>query len=283
MFKKATREQCKLRLLLEGASGSGKTYGALVVASQFSDKIALIDTENASASLYSDKFSFDTCQLEAPFTPEKYIEAIKYAEKHYDVIVIDSISHEWIGSGGCLDIHGQIGGNTFTAWKKVTPRHDAFIDALLFSSAHIICTARSKTEYALVENDRGKMMPVKQGTAIKQRDGLDYEMTTVFTLNQNNLATATKDRTSLFVGKDHKISAETGKILMNWLNSGEAPVSIQEPEQEDAKDYKVINSAIESADNMADLASLYESLSDIEKSQYKSKFADKRKKLEETN
>jgi len=226
MFKKATKKQSKMRVMLEGASGSGKTYSALTLASSISDKVAVIDTERGSASLYSGEFSFDVLELSPPYSPEKFIEAIQAAEKEgYEVIVIDSITHEWKGEGGCLDIHKKIGGNSFTAWAKVTPRHDKFVNAILGSSSHIIVTCRSKAEYQL--EDGGKKV-VKQGTSPEQRDGLDFEMTLVFDLNQNNMATASKDRTKLFKDHDHIITEETGKKLMNWLNDGEKVKSVSE-------------------------------------------------------
>ena len=131
MFTKATKQQLKLRLLIEGASGSGKTFSALQLAKGLGGKVAVIDTERGSASLYSDKFDFDVCELDY-YSPEKYIEAIKYAQQDYDVIIIDSITHEWSGEGGILDIHRQLGGQ-FNDWSKVTPKHNAFINAILAS------------------------------------------------------------------------------------------------------------------------------------------------------
>lgn len=218
-FKKAVKKQAKLRIALSGASGSGKTMSALILAETIGKKVAVIDTERGSASLYADKFDFDVLDLKPPFEPEKFISAIKEAEfEGYDVIVLDSITHEWEGEGGILDILNKLGGR-MTDWGTVTPRHDRFVNAILGSGCHIIATMRSKTSYEAGTNDKGKTILIKQGTAPKQRDGIDYEFTVVFDINQNHLAKATKDRTELFDGKDFVITAETGRSIVGWLES----------------------------------------------------------------
>ncbi len=220
IFKKASKKQQKLRLLLEGASGSGKTYSALILAQTLGKKIAVIDTEKGSASLYDKLVDFDVCELNPPFTPEMYINAITEAEKQgYDVLIIDSITHEWSGKGGCLDIQSGLGGR-YQDWAKVTPRHNAFIDKLLSANMHIIATARAKSDYETT-NVNGKMKVEKVGLKTEQRDGLDFEFTLVFRLNENHIASATKDRTSLFFNKEGIIDSTTGEELLNWLNSGE--------------------------------------------------------------
>ena len=169
MFKKACKKKQKLRLLLEGASGSGKTYSALLLAKSLGDKIAVIDTEKGSASLYDKLTDFDTCELAPQFTPEKYIAAIAEAEKQgYDVLIIDSITHECSGKGGCLDLQAALGGR-YQDWAKVTPRHNAFIDAILQSNLHIIATARTKTDYETTNNN-GKMKVEKVGLKTEQRE-----------------------------------------------------------------------------------------------------------------
>ncbi len=219
MFKKACKKKQKLRLLLEGASGSGKTYSALLIAKAMGKKIAVIDTEKGSASLYDKLTDFDTCEITPPFTPEKYINAIREAEQQgYDILIIDSITHEWSGKGGCLDLQNSLGGR-YQDWGKVTPRHNAFIDAILQSNLHIIATARTKTDYETTNNN-GKMKVEKVGLKTEQRDGLDFEFTLVFRLNENHIASATKDRTSLFNGKEAIIDESFGTTLLDWLNDG---------------------------------------------------------------
>lgn len=241
-FKPASKKQQKLRLLLEGASGSGKTYSALIIAKTIAEtlnkKIAFIDTEYGSASLYADRFEFDTLELTPPFTPEKYISAINEAATadDYGVLVIDSISHEWSGQGGCLDIQSSLGG-TFNDWKKVTPRHQKFINSILEANIHIIGCARTKSDYVMEEgiNNSGKSTtkPVKVGTKTEQREGLEFEFTTIFRLNQNHVASVSKDRTSLFENEDAVITSNTGEKLLEWLNAGEEVIK-QSPANPDA-------------------------------------------------
>lgn len=224
-LKKATRKQAKLRLGISGASGFGKTYSALLLASGMAswDKIAVIDTENDSASLYSHLGDYNTVKLEAPFSPERYIQAIELCENSgMEVIIIDSISHEWEGKGGCLEIHTDLGGQ-FAHWAKVTPRHNAFIAKILQSSCHIITTVRRKQDYDMVKNDRGKIEPVKVGLKEVTRDGFEYELTAnLELLNDKHLCKASKDRTGLFANQpEFVITPETGKKILEWCNSGE--------------------------------------------------------------
>jgi hypothetical protein len=224
MFKKAQRSQAKLRLAIAGPSGSGKTYSSLLMASGIGGKIAVIDTEHGSASLYADLVDFDVMELHAPYSPERYIEAIEAAEKAgYDVLVIDSYSHEWTGAGGCLEINDSTAkarykGNTWSAWSETTPRHRKLVDKILTSPLHIICTMRSKTETAQGENKK----VVKLGMKSEQRDGAEYEFTVVLDLvHDGNMAVASKDRTRLFQHPE-LISRDTGKRLQAWLNCGES-------------------------------------------------------------
>lgn len=233
-FTKAIRRKARLRLALTGPSGSGKTYGALMIAKGLGGRIAVIDTEHGSASLYCHLAEFDTLELAPPYSPERYIEAIKAAEAEgYDVIVIDSATHEWSGAGGCLEINDKTAkarfqGNTWSAWNDTTPRHRAFIDAMLQSPAHIIATGRSKTETAQTEGPNGKKKVVKLGMKTEQRDGFEYEFTCVLDLiHDGHFATASKDRTGLFAGDNQPVSEATGAALREWLESGAEP--IQEP------------------------------------------------------
>jgi hypothetical protein len=217
-FVPAEKSQLKARVLISGAAGSGKTMAALELASALGSRVAVIDTENGSAALYSDKYKFEMLNLQPPYPPEDFVQAIKVAENSgFDVIVIDGITPEWSGSGGCLDLHTKLGGR-FQDWAKVTPRHRSFIQKILECSTHIICTCRSKQGYAMDEQSK---KVTKLGMAPEQRDGLDYEMTLVFNIiNQTHLAEATKDRTGLFDGKQFLISKNTGLEILEWLNSG---------------------------------------------------------------
>ena len=238
-FEKAVRRKAKLRLALSGPSGSGKTLSALLLAKGIGGRIAVIDTERDSASLYAESVSvgggrkidtpeFDSLNLSAPYSPERYIDAIKAAaDAGYSVLIIDSITHEWSGVGGCLELVDDIAkarfrGNSWSAWNEVTPRHRAFVDAILQSPIHVIVTMRSKTETAQQENQNGKKTVVKLGMKAEQRDGFEYEMSAVLDLTHDgHFATATKDRTGLFMGQDPVVvTAETGARLLAWLEHG---------------------------------------------------------------
>jgi len=233
-FTKATRQKARLRLALTGPSGSGKTWGALLLALGLGGKIAVIDTERESASLYSHLADFDTLNLSAPFTPERYIEAIKAAEAAgYDTLIIDSITHEWSGVGGCLEEVDRVArakykGNSWSAWNDVTPRHRALLDAILHSPMHVIVTLRSKTETAQTE-EGGRKKVVKLGMKAEQRDGFEYEMTVVLDLiHDGHFATATKDRTGLFTAASPTpITADTGAQLKEWLEAGAEPPKVE--------------------------------------------------------
>lgn len=224
-LQKAQRHQVKLRIGLSGPSGFGKTYSALLMAYGITNdwnKIALIDTENKSASLYSHLGDFNVLSLGEPFTPERYLEAIKLCEDSgIELIIVDSISHEWQGKGGCLEIHEQLGGR-FQDWARVTPRHNAFIDAIILSKCHLITTSRSKVDYSLDKDGNGKTKVMKLGTKAITREGFEYELTVNFEfLNDKHLVQASKDRTELFTGKpEFIINSSTGKKLIEWCNQG---------------------------------------------------------------
>lgn len=226
-LRKATRQKAKIRLGFSSVSGGGKTYSALLVASGMTswDKIAVIDTENMSADLYSHLGEYNVLTIQAPFTPEKYIEAIKECESAgMEVIIIDSITHEWDGKGGCLEIVDKLGGR-YQDWGKVTPRHQAFIDAILQCKSHIFTTVRRKQDYEMSKDKDGKIKVEKVGMKEVTREGFEYELTANLELDTRHNATATKDRTGLFIDKPSFVpSAETGRALLQWCNSGAEPI-----------------------------------------------------------
>lgn len=224
ILQKASRKRAKIRMSIQGPSGSGKTYGSLLIAYGLCNdlsKVCVIDTENSSAELYSHLGDYNTLQLSSPFHPEQFIEAIKMCEAAgMEVIIIDSASHEWDGLGGILDIHAAIPGNSFTAWSKVTPRHNAFIQAMMQSNCHIITTVRSKQEYVLADKN-GKQIPEKVGMKGIQKDGYEYDSTLAFELTLNHSALVSKDRTGLFSGKhDISLNTEVGRKIRDWCDQG---------------------------------------------------------------
>ena len=218
-FTKATKTKSKLRLALTGTAGSGKSLGSLLIAKGLGGRIAMIDTENGSGNVYSDICDYDICNLSAPYDPRKYIQCIHEAEKlGYDIIIIDSISHEWNGECGCLDLHTREcasgKGNSFTAWSKITPLHNLFVQALTASPCHIIATIRSKTDHVINESRQ----VIKVGLAPVQRDNIEYEFSTVFDISMAHLATVNKDRTGLFPDTPFEITPDIGAKLRKWLN-----------------------------------------------------------------
>lgn len=229
-FKKAERKNAKLRLALSGPTGAGKTESALRLATGIGGRIAVGDTENDSASLYADQYEFESVNITPPYTPDKFIAVIKAAEQAgFDTLILDSITHEWSGVGGCLEMVDKLApkfkGNTWAAWSEVTPKHRAFIDAILHSSIHIIVTLRSKMDTIQEDMGNGKKKVKKVGMKSEQREGIEYEFTTVLDLDTDHIAIATKDRTRIFA-EPVIITKETGLHLRQWLLSGSADVTI---------------------------------------------------------
>jgi hypothetical protein len=219
-LKQTTRKASKIKLALTGTSGSGKSMSSLLLAKGLCNgdlsKVAVIDTENA-IDLYSHIGNFNVLNLSQPFSPNRYIEAIELCEKSgIEVIVIDSISHCW---NYLLQLHGSMQGNSFTNWNKVTPLHNVFVQKILQSPVHIICTIRTKQDY-LMETKDGKTTISKVGTKPIQRNEIEYEFTTVLNITAEHKAKATKDRTGLFNGGlDFFITEATGSALREWCCS----------------------------------------------------------------
>lgn len=217
----------KVRLALCGPTGSGKTYSGLSAASGLGDRIAVIDTENRSASRYADKFNFEVVELE-DFAPENYVRLLHEAENEFDVLFIDSLSHAWMGKGGVLEMVDKAGaraqGNNFAGWRTVTPKHNELVDALIRCKCHLIVTMRSKMEYVLEEDGRGKKVPRKVGMAPVQRDGLEYEFDIVGDMDLDNRLLVSKSRCSEIAGGViEKPSKQLGERLRAWAETGEAP------------------------------------------------------------
>src|SRR5947209_12796117 len=232
-LRKATRKKAKIRLGLSAVSGGGKTYSAILIARGLCgdlSKVAIIDTENGSADLYAHLGDFNVLPLTAPFTPERYIEAIRSCEKAgMEVIIIDSISHEWDGKGGCLEIVESLGGK-YQDWAKVTPRHQAFVEGILYSPAHIITTVRRKQDYEMIKDNNGKVKVEKSGLREITREGFEYELTINLEMDTNHNASASKDRTNLFMGKPAFVPSEkTGELIADWCEQGEEQFHVIKP------------------------------------------------------
>lgn len=240
---RAERTQARLRLALQAPSGGGKTATSLLIAKgmvgalQARGKlpthldgvyIGLLDTERDSAKLYSHLVPFDTLVLEPPYSPARYLAALRALERvGYPIIICDQITHEWYGPGGVLDmVKTSKEFNDFAKWNGPSQEHDAFIDGLLRSPAHLIVTMRSKTAWVLEDrvgkDGKVRKTPTRIGMAAKQRDGTEYEFTTVLDLAvPSNEATCLKDRTELFtVGERYgRMGPDWGEKLVDWVYS----------------------------------------------------------------
>ena len=232
-IKKAKREKIYCKIALMAPSGGGKTYSALRLATGMAQeieretgkkaKILMGNTEQKRGYYYADEFDYDIVDIEAPHNPEKYVDFINFAvEQGYDILIIDSTSHEWEGRGGCLELHQQAGGQ-YQSWGKVTPRHNKFIEAIADSPIHLIATMRGKDQYEMSKDDRGKATVQKLGVGAKQRDGFEYEFTCTFLIDQKtNMAEVQKDNTHIFENETATLLTESyGEKIMRWANSGE--------------------------------------------------------------
>ena len=237
IFEPATRKQSKARLALVGPSGSGKTLSALFLAYGITgdwSKIALIDTEHERGRFYAERSEYNIGQflyapLYPPYSPDRYIEYVTDAARavgNDGVVIVDSFSHAWDNEGGVLDIKSSIakqaGKNDYTAWDEAGRVQNGLVNAILSIPCHTIVTMRTKMAYAMEQNDKGKMQPVKIGLAPIQRENTEYEFDVVFQLNREHIACTSKDTTFLdtFSGV---ITPELGKQLGDWLKEGTEP------------------------------------------------------------
>jgi hypothetical protein len=265
-FTKATKFEAKLKLAFIGPAGSGKTYSALAVgcalAKLVGTRAAVIDSERGSASLYADLFDFDVLELES-FSPLAYVEAIKAAEKAgYGVIVVDSLSHAWTGKDGALEQVDRFAkreqGNSFGAWRHVTPMHNLMVDAVVSSTSHLIATMRVKTEYVLERNEKtGKQTPRKVGLAPIQRDGLEYEFTVVGDLDIDNGFTVTKTRCPMLTNAHiMKPGAPLAEALADWLRGETRPAAPEQEVDDTTIEMAALMSLVELAQSEADLEAI---------------------------
>lgn len=238
VFKKATKSLAKAKIALTGPSGSGKTLSSLFLAKGLGTKVAVLDTENNSASLYEDRFpgwEYFVLPMNPPYTAQKYLAGIDAAiQQGFDVLIIDSLSHVWAAEGGLLQQKEALdsrGGNSFTNWGTITKLYEQLKSRILFSPMHVIVTMRSKQEYILEQTDKGKQAPKKVGLAPIMRDGMEYEFTVVFDIGMDHQFMVSKDRTDLFDGVVATINEETGKQLKDWLAAAPPPQPPTPPDQ----------------------------------------------------
>lgn len=236
MFKPATRKAARLRMAIDGPAGSGKTFTGLRFAHALGKRVAVIDTEHGSASKYLGEapdgtpFAFDVVEL-ASFSPTEYTQLIEVAGKSgYDVLLIDSLSHAWEGKDGALELVDRKGGNSFTAWKDITPMHRRMVEAILASPCHVIATMRSKVEYVLEEDSRGKKIPRRVGMAPVQRAGMEYEFDLYCSMDHSHTLTVSKSRCRA-VTDAVVVNPSVSFIqpVLTWLSEGTQP-EVSQPE-----------------------------------------------------
>lgn len=226
-FVPAQREGTYARIALAGPSGSGKTWTALTIARELSNKIAVIDTERGSARKYADEFSFDVLEMNH-FDPRELVQALAAAgAAGYACVVVDSLSHFWMGTGGMLEqvdnaARRSHAGNSFGGWKEARPMERQMIEALLGYPGHVIVTMRTKTEWVVEENDRGKKVPRKIGTKPEQREGIEYEFDLVADMDLEHNLIVSKSRIAPLADLVLKRpDGLLGQQILAWL--GDAP------------------------------------------------------------
>ncbi len=234
VFKPAERVESRLNFGLAGPSGSGKTVAALRMAYGLTGdwgKVFCIDTEHGSASLYQGDERWTIGQfmhfnLDKPYSPERYIKVIEAAVRAgAEVIIIDQISHAWSGSGGVLDIKekAERSGkyNSYTAWSVATPEHNRLFETILTSPVHMICTMRSKTEYAFDPTAKGRNKVKKLGLAPVQRNDTEYEWTVLLDLDRDtHKAAVSKTRSPVVIdGEEYEVDEELGRGFLKYLQS----------------------------------------------------------------
>lgn len=237
IFRKAVKYGSKGRVCLMGPAGSGKTYTGLMFAYALAGdggRVAVVDTEHGSASKYVGEnpgWDFDVMELES-FSPRVYIDAIHAAEgAGYDAILLDSLSHAWIGKDGALEqvdsAAARSKGNSYVGWRDVTPLHNEMIDAIVGAKLHVVCTMRSKMEYVLQDDGKGKKVPVKIGMQPVQRDGMEYEFDLVCDMDVDHHLVVGKTRCKLM---DKLVTQNpSGNALVpfvQWLEGAERPATV---------------------------------------------------------
>lgn len=246
-LKRAVKSQSRLRLGIVGVSGSGKTFSALAIgcelAKLYGGRLAFLDSERGSSQLYADKFDFDVALIADDQSPDAYTKAIQSINpKTHPVIVIDSWSHAWMGKKGALELVDLFAarsqsGNSFAAWRNVTPKHNEMVDSVVASPCHVIACMRAKSEYVMEKDEKtGKTAPKKIGLAPVMRDGIEYEFTICGDMSLEHQFIVSKTRFSDLADRAFdKPGAEFAQMLHKWLTSGAVetlpPPAVKEPEE----------------------------------------------------
>ncbi|HDR4881371.1 TPA: AAA family ATPase [Bacillus cereus] len=237
----AKREKMKAVIGFIGCSGSGKTGSSLLTAfgmmqeaypnlteEELWKKIGVIDTEHERSKLHvglvygeSKIGNFLHINFTPPYTTERYNEAVQVMKNAgAEVLIIDSLSHNWQGEGGIIETHGEMSGNSFQNWGKLSSETTKLIKTLTQNNVHILATLRTKTEYVVEPDAKGKMAPRKVGTKPVQKDEMEYEFMLNFVIDIDHVANTSKDNTQMFEGNPQKITTEVGRKLYQWLELG---------------------------------------------------------------
>lgn len=225
-FQKATKKKAKARIALDGPSGAGKTWTGLTTAIALAGpngRVAVIDSERGSASLYADRFDFDVLDLE-DFNPRRYIRAIQdAADAGYDVLLIDSLTHAWQFVLEYVDqAKKRFGGNSYMAWSEGTPLWQALIDAILKAPMHVVVTMRSKSKFVEEQDNKGRTTYKRAGTEPVARDGVEFEFTIVGDMNLDHDLIISKTRCGDAVPVFYREPGpEFGRAVLAFLESGE--------------------------------------------------------------
>lgn len=229
-FKKATKSQAKLRAAIFGPSGAGKTFTSLRIAAGLGGSIAVIDSERGSASKYADRFAFDVAELHDK-SITSYVSTLREAAGHYDVVIIDSLSHAWTELLTEIDrlANAKYRGNTWSAWSEGTPKQRQLVDAILDFPGHVIATMRAKTEWQSETSNGGKSRPVRIGMSPEQGKGIEYEFDVLFELSTDHIVNVIKDRSGKFQDRLIQFPGEDfGRELAAWLSDGEKQAPVNE-------------------------------------------------------
>lgn len=235
----AVRQKQKALIGMVGPSGSGKSLSALMLAYGIVEammpdatdeerwaKIGCADTEHkrllnyVGQEWYGVKIgSFKYVNFEPPYNKDRYEMAIKLLkQQNVEVIVVDSLSHQWQGEGGVVEVHGTMQGNSFQNWGKLAPQSSGMVKALTTQDVHVITTLRVKSDY-VIELVDGKNVPKKVGMKPIQKDDMEYEFDTVFSIDMDHTARIAKDITNLFEG-EFAIEPTIGGKLYRYLELG---------------------------------------------------------------
>lgn len=240
-FRKAIRENTTCLIGLAGESGSGKTYSALRFARGLvgaSGKIAAIDTEARRMLHYAELFEFDHVDLAPPFSPARYVEMIEAAEKAgYHAIIIDSMSHEWAGDGGCIDMHDQkldqLAGDdaakaermNVLAWKDAKMAHKRMMSRFLQCRAHLIFCLRAEEKIKFVKVE-GKLKIEPAGWQPICEKNFMYEMTTSFMLHSDlpgiPVPMKLQEQHKPFFDLGRPLDEKAGKLFAEWCAGAKA-------------------------------------------------------------